>query len=259
MKHVVMFSYGLGSWAAAKLVVRKYGAENTLLLHTSTNYEDEDTEKWGAAAAKNVGAELIVIADGRDIWEVFKDERYLGNTRADPCSKILKRELADRWMNEHFTPKTATRYVGIHWSEAERHDRIRERLPEWTVEAPLRWPPLLGYDVIAAWAEKEGLWQHELYKAGFPHANCGGRCVKQGQGGWKNLLEKFPERYGECEAKEQELREYLGKDVSILRDRRGGTVKPLTLRTFRLRLAAGGKEDDSGFGGCSCFAGPEEE
>lgn len=261
MKHIVMFSFGLGSYGAAKRVVARHGVENTILLHTDTRYEDEDTVAWGHAAARVIGAELVVIADGRDIWEVFRDERYLGNSMADPCSRVLKRELADSWVADRFRfrPDLCVRHFGIHWSESDRFTRIQRRFAElgWTATAPLCEPPLVAYSELEAEAIRDGLWKQKLYRDGFPHANCGGRCVKQGQAGWKRLLETRPDRFAECEQKEEEMRQMLGKDVSILRDRRGGKSVPLTLANFRKRLEAGGQCDLFDWGGCGCFAGEE--
>ncbi len=63
-------------------------------------------------------------------------------------------------------------------------------------------------------------------------------------------------RYRYHEGREQELREHLGKDVAILRDRRGGKLKPLTLRAFRERLERNsGAFDRHDWGGCGCFSG----
>lgn len=256
---IVNFSFGLHSWAAAKLCVRRHGPENTVLLFGDTRYEDEDTYRWGRAAALNVGARLVEVADGRDIWQVFRDERYLGNTRKDPCSKLLKRELLDRWVKDNgYTPDNSVRVYGIHWSESERFDRIRDRLAPWPCWAPLCEPPLLGEAEIHEWAQAEGLWVQKLYQLGFPHANCGGRCVKMGQAGWALLLRTMPERYMEEERKEEGFRSWIGKDVSILRDRRGGRTRPMTLREFRLRLESGADYDRTDVGGCNCFSGPQE-
>ena len=56
---------------------------------------------------------------------------------------------------------------------------------------------------------------------------------------------------------EVQVGEYLGKDVAILRDRRGGTRTPLTLRTFRERAEAKGDVDTEEWGGCGCFVDVE--
>ncbi len=256
MKHIVNFSYGVGSWAEAKLTVEKYGKENVLLLFADTRYEDEDTYAWGEAAAANVGAELVKIADGRDIWEVFLDARFLGNTRADPCSKILKRAMCDQWVQFRYSPNQCVLHYGIDASESDRLRKIALRVAPYQAASLLN-ASFLTKEQLHAWALKEGMWLQQLYQLGFPHANCGGRCVKMGQKGWAHLLAVMPERYAECEAKEEEVRQHLGKDVSILRDRRDGVTRVMTLKTFRLRLQGGGECDDSGFGGCACFAGTD--
>jgi len=272
MRHVVNLSYGIGSWAAAKLVVQRYGPQDVTLLFCDTKYEDEDTYRWGEAAAKNVGAELVVIADGRDPWEVFRDEKLVGNSRMDPCSKILKRQLSNNWRSVHCDPADTVVYCGIHWSESDRWENFDKKRNKWTgfkhrmaelgwkAEAPLcTYKPLLPYEELHAWAEREGLWKQKLYQEGFPHANCGGRCVKQGQAGWKLLLEKRRESYLEVERQEQEMRAFLGKDVAIMRDRGNGQTRPLTLLEFREKTEAGWSCDLFDFGGCGCFSGVDDD
>lgn len=59
--------------------------------------------------------------------------------------------------------------------------------------------------------------------------------------------------YLQHEAEEEQTRQHLGKDVAILRDRRGGKTKPMTLKQFRERLEAGGEHDRFAWGGCGCF------
>jgi hypothetical protein len=90
---------------------------------------------------------------------------------------------------------------------------------------------------------------------GFEHNNCGGACVRGGHAQWAHLLGAFPERYAAAEQHEQRMRDMLDADIAILRDRSGGTTKPLPLTVLRRRVE--GRED--GFfdpydwGGCGCF------
>ena len=102
MRCVVSLS-GVGSWAAGRRVVDRYGSADLDLLFTDTRYEDDDTYAFVRAAAANLGGRLHWIADGRTVWEVFRDERMIGNTRADVCSRVLKRELADNPCEAHHT------------------------------------------------------------------------------------------------------------------------------------------------------------
>lgn len=54
MKHVVMFSGGIGSWATAQRVIDKYGPDAVTLLFADVLGEDQDcyrsTTSNGAAA-----------------------------------------------------------------------------------------------------------------------------------------------------------------------------------------------------------------
>lgn len=256
-KHVVQFSGGTCSWAAAKRVAERHGTENMILLFADTKYEDEDTYRYLEEAAINVGAPLVKIADGRDPWQVFRDERMLGSSRFDPCSKILKRQLLDRWMKVNCDPATTIRYVGIHWSEADRYERLRDRMTDWNIQAPMCETPFMGVADMEAWSEREGLKRQRLYVEGFPHANCGGRCVKQGQAGWARLYKTRPESYLECERKEQEMRDLLG-DVSMMREQVNKVRRPLTLAEFRFRLDLKQAYDKYDEGGCGCFSGAVE-
>jgi hypothetical protein len=251
-----MFSGGLGSWAAAKRVAERYGCAGLTLLFTDTRMEDEDLYRFLDEAALNVGAPLIRLVEGRNPWHVFFDERFLGNSRADPCSKILKRQVADRWLHENCDPASTVIYVGIDWSEEHRYTKLRDRRAAegWRYEAPLCEPPYILKSDVSAWLKAEGIRLPRLYELGFAHNNCGGFCVKAGQGHFANLLRVMPERFGKHEAMEQAIRTYLGKDVSMLTDRGGdGTKKPLTLKGLRERIQAGGQIDAFEIGGCGCF------
>lgn len=259
MRHVVMFSGGVGSWAAARRVADRYGTDDLVLLFADTLIEDEDLYRFLDEAAENIGGELVKISEGRTPWEVFHDVRFLGNTRVDPCSRVLKREVCDAWLDEHCDPATTTLYLGISWDEEHRFVRARDRLASkgWTVRAPLCEEPLppLGEGWAIRWLEDAGIEPPRLYAMGFPHNNCGGFCVKGGQAHFKLLLEKLPERYAHHERQEAELRRYLDKDVAILRDRRGSKTRPMTLRVLRKRIEAKAEIDSEEWGGCGCFSG----
>lgn len=113
-------------------------------------------------------------------------------------------------------------------------------------------PPYMMKADMLQWAKQSSLVTSRAYRQGFEHDNCGGFCVKAGQGHFALLLRERRARYLEHEEEEQRLIRYLGKDVAILRDRRGGETKPLTLREFRERIEAGQAAQPE-FGGCGCF------
>lgn len=303
---VAKVSGGVGSYSAARRHVDQHGSDRLELLFTDTLCEDQDAYRFLIAGAANLfGIELPAgflpsiadfpawedrptykafvlglaartmalmpamhwIADGRDPWDVYEHERFLGNSRADPCSKVLKRQLADRWLSGNCDPSQTQVIVGIDYEEVERFEGqpgkngkpgtkgLRRRMAEkgWTFIAPLCDRPLLSWLDRRQRLVDEGLWLPRLNSLGFAHNNCGGFCCKGGQGHWKLMLQKFPERYAYAERREQEIRELLG-DVSMLTDRRGGDgKKPLTLKTLRTRELR--PDEASEMGACGCFFG----
>jgi 3'-phosphoadenosine 5'-phosphosulfate sulfotransferase (PAPS reductase)/FAD synthetase len=262
-RHVVMFSGGIGSWATAKLVAEQHGTGDLVLLFADTKMEDEDTYRFIDASAANVGGALVRLEDGRDIWQVFRDVRFLGNTRIDPCSRILKRELMRRWVDEHCNPAVTTVYVGIDWTETHRARRYAAFWHPYAVDCPLTRTTLTKTEMLA-WAASEGLPEQRLYKWGFHHANCGGGCVKAGQAQFELLLRRMPDRYAWWEKNEQQIRRELGKDITILRDRRivhgREVVEPITLRAFRERLERQPSLFDADeWGACACTEPSDDE
>lgn len=250
MKRVVQFSGGVGSWAAAKMVAKMHGTADLVLLFADVQDEHEDLYRFLREGAANIGVPVTVIADGRTPRQVMTDEKFIGNSRRDPCSKILKRELLDRWCRENCDPDDTMRYIGIDWTEAHRLETFKARVSPWSARAPLVDAGLSKVDARLM-LQDEGITEPLLYQLGFPHNNCHGFCIKAGQAQWALGLKYFPERYREWEDWEHDLRDVVG-DHSILRDRRGGQSRPLTLRNFRLRVEAQQPIDQHEWGGCGC-------
>jgi len=262
MNHVVMFSGGIGSWAAAKLVAQKHGTENLFLVFADVKGqsnnphigEDEDTYRFIEEAAANVGGTYVYLNEGRDIWQVFKDKRFLGNSRLANCSHLLKQKPAREWLESNCKPEETIVYVGIDWTETHRLPSIVKNYLPYTAKAPLAEPPYLDKQELIAWAKREGITTPRLYDLGFSHNNCGGGCVRAGQGQFKKLLETMPERFATWEAKEQEIREFLDKDVAILSEVVAGVKKPLPLIELRKRIEREPQQIDLfDIGGCGCF------
>jgi len=253
-----MFSGGVGSWAAAKRVAERHGTADLTLLFADTKMEDEDLYRFLDQASKNVGGQLVRLVEGRTPWEVFFDVRFLGNSRNDPCSRVLKRNIADKWFDDNCTPEDTRVYVGIDWTEKHRIDRLAERRAPWVYSAPMCDPPYLSKADMLAWLKREGIAPPRLYEMGFSHNNCGGFCIKAGIGHFANLLRTMPERYAYHEAKEQEIREYLGRgDITVVRDWATRPPKNITLRALRERIEAGAQIDAFDVGGCGCFVDSE--
>lgn len=248
-----MFSGGVCSWAAAKRVVAQNGLDGVVLLFADTKMEDEDLYRFIEEAAVNVGAPLVKIADGRNPWEIFEDVKAIGSTRMDPCSRILKRELLDRWVRDN--APTATIHFGLDWTELHRLDRLRDRKAPQKIEAYMTEAPFMDKPQMIDWLRAEGIEPPKLYKLGFSHNNCGGFCVKSGQAQFELLLRTMPERYAFHESQEARLRDKLNWRQTILRDQKDGKTKSLSLTEFR-QLIENQPEmfDRHDWGGCGCAA-----
>ena len=192
-KHIVSFSGGLGSWAAAKRVAEQHGTDNLILVFTDTLMEDPDLYRFLIEAAADVGGELVWLKDGRNPWQVFRDVKYMGNTRIAHCSKELKSKPFEKWLKEQDFDNPII-YLGIDWTEEHRLITHRKYVTH-RVEAPLCNKPLLSQQQIRQMlADTTNIKLPKLYQQGFPHNNCGGTCVKAGQGQWAKVLKLYPKR-----------------------------------------------------------------
>ena len=270
MNHVVMFSGGLSSWATCYRIDPAEG-DRLCLVFADTKMEDPDLYRFVDDAVQAVigectSSEFVRLTEGRDPWQVFFDVKLIGNTRADPCSRILKRKLIRDWLDAELDPADTTVYIGFTWDEAHRYERAKAYWEPWTVAAPLCDPPYLTKADMISMAYAEGITPPRLTLQGFPHNNCGGFCVKAGQAQFAKLLELYPDRYAQHEELERAFRaerEAEGKPESkwgtILRDRRGGDTTPMTMETFRKRVQAGKSYDLHEWGGCTCMEPGDDE
>ena len=261
-----MFSGGVGSWCAARRVVEKNGPDDVVLLFTDTLIEDRDLYRFVAEAAKNIGAPLVRIAEGRDPWQVFFDQKMMGNSRVDLCSRVLKREPADKCLKSNCDPDNTIIYLGIDWTESHRFDdkkgygaKHRYAKNGWKCEAPMCEPPFVNKRVMLSMLDLERIERPRLYKLGFAHNNCGGFCVKAGIGHFSLLYKTMPNRYRHHEMKEVEFRRCFNKLCTILRIKINGETITLSLEELRQMLELDYQPDMFDIAGCGCFSDGDQD
>ncbi len=266
MRHVIMFSGGIGSYIAAKRTAAKYGPEACTLLFTDVagtnpgphDGEDLTTYDFIRDAALHLRIELVTLNDGRTIWDVFNENRWLGNSRVAQCSRELKQKPARGWLDANADPATTTVVIGIDWTETHRIPAVKNAYQPYQVAFPLCDRPYLDKNQMLAEARADSLTIPRLYDLGFAHNNCGGGCVKAGQGQWKRLLDVMPERFAYWEANENRMREQLG-DVAMVSEQIRGGRRPLPLSVIRERVESQPSLLDlEDVGGCGCFVDTEE-
>jgi len=258
VKHIINYSGGICSFWAAKRVVAKYGAADVVLLFADTLIEDPDLYRFNQETSAHLGIPITRVCVGLTPWQLFRRQGMIANNKFPLCSIYLKREPLDEWHAQNCWEMDTTIYIGMDWTEGHRLENMRRDKPHWRIEAPMTEEPIWDKCRMIAETEKLGIEIPRLYKLGFPHNNCGGRCVRAGQSHFVHLLRVLPEQYREWE--EEELATQADLDsrgissawYSILRDRRGGTTKTMTLRQLRERVEAGEDFPRDDWGGCGC-------
>jgi len=194
MKHIVSYSGGMGSFAEAKSCVDKYGKENTILLFADTLMEDEDLYRFLKETQEFLGCELVKLCYGKTPWELFEQTRFVGNSRLDICSRMLKRELLINYIGDTFgyikqVPETnykgepyftkqnqpitkgvkhikAEVHLGIDYTESHRLLNVQKRMHPWVYRSTLvEEGRFIGKD----FSERFGIKQPKLYSLGFSH------------------------------------------------------------------------------------------
>jgi 3'-phosphoadenosine 5'-phosphosulfate sulfotransferase (PAPS reductase)/FAD synthetase len=234
--HVAMFSGGAASAYVAYQMVQTHGKENCILFFTNTLWEDEDNYRFMEEVAEYIGLEITERIDGRTPEEVFYDYRFLGNSRLAKCSEELKVRqtvmFIEELRDEHNLEPIL--YFGIGPHEKHRADNLREFYKHFPLEpVETRFPMIETFkddiDVKAIIQNEWGIRLPRMYELGFTHANCGGRCVRGGFQHYAQLYKIWPDRYKEQEEMEERFRQYIQKDVSILKK----DGKPFTLKQYR--------------------------
>ncbi|MFD6540637.1 hypothetical protein [Streptomyces goshikiensis] len=235
LRHVIQFSGGVGSALSTLHIAERVDPSSMTLLIANTQVEDDDLWRFSHDVADLIGVPLTVVQDGRDPWQLFHDQRFLGNDRLALCTRHLKQIPCRTWMEEHAPPETSIAYVGIEPTKKDRPRAaaITRNWAPWKVEFPLLDGPDRTKAELLDELRERGLEPPRLYAMGFEHNNCGGACVRAGQKQWRHLLEAFPDRYARAEAEEEAIRAFLGKDVSILKRIRDGVPHRLTLAALR--------------------------
>ena len=220
--HIIFFSGGKSSFSVAHLVKERYPEDNILLYFTDTLWEDEDLYRFIYEASDKLELPMLYHAVGLTPPQLMVKERFMYNSRVGNCSKKLKMEPAAKflkkgiepeivkWHNKEFLKSpieplsegfadNTTLYFGIGWEEAHREGPIRANWKPFQVDMLLIDEVIDNDEILAL----HNIRQPRLYDMQFAHNNCKGRCVKAGQGHYKNLLMKDEKTFNEI--KEQEI------------------------------------------------------
>lgn len=190
---VVWFSSGAASAVAAKKTIEKYADNNTILIvNNPIKNEHQDNKRFLKDCEKWLGQSIISAVNSKfpaaDIVEVFDKAKYMSGVYGAPCTKELKKGARYQFEKEN---KIDYHVLGFTLDEKKRHDRFikyeRSNLLPILIDEKLTKGHC--FDILIEAKIK----LPEIYKLGFPNANCIG-CVKsQSPTYWNLVRDKFPE------------------------------------------------------------------
>lgn len=253
MKYVSSLSGGAASAVAHWRAVKRYGRENVTAWFADTLWEDQDLYRFLEDFESFIGQKIIRHTEGITPLEVAENQHIIPNQKLAPCSQVLKQKPFKKFIEAHEKPVTVL--LGLDWSEQHRMiapKKAYESIEDVSVDFPLMWKPY-DFDVFQT-VRDWGIEIPRLYKMGFPHNNCGGRCVRQGIKEWQRLKVHFPERFAKVrdwEAAQQAIGD-ARKDYAIARDQSGGEVKPLSLADIEAKEFANDEAIQEDLFACFC-------
>lgn len=211
----------------------------------------------GKAISEKLQGRLIYDAYGTDLLNLADQSNYMPNTRVDLCSRLLKRDLTQRYFTNHFDPATTYAAIGLGLWEDHRLQKAKPHWQPFQLISPLA--DALVYDEVAIYEQVQahyGLTLPHLYSIGMAHNNCAGFCVKAGLAHYRDLLERDRDLYLLHEANMEQLFERNASLKPFLRKTIDGKTHYITLRQYRLWLESGSKSPqdllDEDYGVCNC-------
>jgi hypothetical protein len=197
---IVHFSCGAASAVAWKIAKERYGLERQVeAIYCAGVERDEhpdnarflgDVERW-------VGGSVVKLRHAKydGIDEVFFGESFMRGPAGAVCTRVLKREVGDRYCRSED-------FHVLGFTADEPH-----RIASFTLNNPDKktlWLLAKGgitkedcYHVLSA----NGIELPAMYRLGYEHNNCIG-CVKGGKGYWNKIRRDFPDVF-EKRAKQQ--------------------------------------------------------
>ena len=203
---VVWFSCGAASAVAAKLIEICYGhrcivrvVNNPIMQeHPDNNRFLADVEKWiGIQVESSVNPEYPT----GDCEAVWTDRQFMSGVDGAPCTQRLKKMARQKWEDEnHFDWMV----MGFTADEESRHNKFRQT--ERDNILPILIDAGLTKKDCFQLISDAGIELPEMYKLGYPNANCIG-CVKATSPTyWNHVRKVHPEVF----SKRAELSRAIG-------------------------------------------------
>lgn len=204
---VCWFSCGAASAVATKLALKKFGAENCVVVYQDTGSEHPDNKRFLNDCERWFGQPITVIRSEKysDIWDVFEKTRWIVGPAGARCTSELKRKVAEDFL-DHFNDLEV---LGYTIEEKARLARWQEHNTERFL-APLLIDAELDKSDCLGLLDKAGIEIPAMYLLGYQNNNCIG-CVKGQSGYWNKIRIDFPEVFDRMARMEREIGAAINK------------------------------------------------
>ena len=231
-KAVCHFSCGSTSAIATKITLDELGSDNVEIIYADPGAEHPDNHRFLKDCEEKLFNKKVTVvkSDKYDtIFDVFKERRFLAGPAGAPCTIEMKKIPIRNYLG-------ARLYDEIQVFGFDPKDAARSRVKKFKANNPdiKPWFPLVEKDIT-----KEECLDRltnldieipEMYRLGFPNANCIG-CVKdENIKYWQNTRELFPTTF----AWYAEFERQIGKVVDG--KPRGAAINKRYIKGVRHRL-----------------------
>ncbi|MGN0428034.1 MAG: hypothetical protein ACI4F0_09560 [Agathobacter sp.] len=206
MKHIVLFSGGTSSAYVAYMVLQEQKKEDVVLLHTPTYSENHDADTFRHSVARYLGMPITEWGDGRNLWELIKDNNCIPGYFVPFCTQQLKQKMKEEYykylaeIGEDFIE-----YVGFGAEEWKRVQRsyARNEVIGRKVRFPIFDAKIPGDEIKRIIVDEWGIPLPKAYED-LNHNNCI-PCFKAGKAAWRVYWDKYPEQFEKAVQAEKEV------------------------------------------------------
>lgn len=215
----VWFSCGAASAVALKKTLEVYGEDHEIRAVNNPVREEhpdnyrflKDVESWLGVRIERAINPKYPTSSCDEVW---RKQRFMSGPFGAPCTKELKKKARQLWEKEN----NPNRFVlGFTYDEKHRANRFVESESNKLIPilVDLKLTKQHCFDIING----AGLTLPEIYRQGFPNANCIG-CVKSTSPTYWNLVRnKYPEVFKERVEQSRDigakLVQYKGKRIYL--------------------------------------------
>lgn len=239
---VVGFSGGVTSAWCAGWALRNFPKEEVILLFHDTKEEDEDTYRFLHEMAAALEHPITERSDGRSVTELAYDEGMLPSDRAAFCSRILKREMGEKFFAE-LRAEGVEEIIKVVGFSANEPDRVQNMTAHsWRDGYVLRFPIIeegVTKQECADWCSCTMMVPIPRMYAWSDHANCPG-CVRGGKAYWLAVLRERPDIFEQRSKMEQDFGHTFSGRYSLVQIAKEGLKRKV------------GRKESIEIGSCEC-------